>query len=166
MYSSIFQVGLKPIVSDEFITPDYFYDELHTFADFIDDEVEGDERKKEIRLLAKELSCVFDFDEENECLIRKGNADFEKFSHDWIAEIRDVANRIDDNSNTLCDAWSFGTYRLKKLLDNTHIGSYCRFYIDDYVEYAASVKELVGYGKQVMKEGEKLYFGAVIKFHF
>lgn len=155
MHSKIYQVSLEPISEDEYASPSDFYDNSSDFADYIGDEVEGDERKDSIDYLAEELSDVFDLDADNDALVFKG---LDKFKQQWMSAIREKAAAVTEE-NIL--EWR-PRYMLEQVCRETHIESSRRFSINVGVAYPMSdLIELVA----SMKPGQRLYIGAVIDYH-
>ena len=71
-HSRIFQVGIQPIEVDDYATSSDFYENSDSFAHYIGDEQEGDDRKEDIRYLANKLKDLFALDDDGETLTYKG----------------------------------------------------------------------------------------------
>ena len=159
MHSNIYQLSKKPIDKEEWVSSEYFYDNSQDFADYIGDEIKGDDRTECIKNLQHALSDIFDLD--GETLVYKGEDNMNKFLDDWAKEINKKAAGI---------TWSTilefpNLYRLECLTQRTHLDLEYRFFIEDYNSYAGPLSDLVEYAASKMKEGDRLQIGAVIDYH-
>lgn len=160
MHSNIYQISKKPIDKEEWVSPEYFYDNSQDFADYICDEKKGDDRTECIKNLQHALSDIFDL--EGETLVYKGKKKMKKFLDDWAKEI---------NKKAACITWSTilkfpNLFKLRQCTMNTHLVVDYRFYIEDYNSYGGPLFDLVDYIASSMKEGDRLYIGSVIDYHF
>lgn len=159
-HGNIYQLATKPIADDKKITPDEFYDNHDAYADWIGDEEEGEEREVCIRYLASELQGMFDLDEEEGVLVYKGIGNY---LQEWVDAIHEKAQAItvENVLNYLPRA------TLKDVLNGTHKDNTDRFVIEEYCGRCAEpMADLIEFVKDSMKPGDKLYFGAIIDFHY
>lgn len=156
MHSKIYQMSLKPIEKDDYVSPGHFYDKVYEFADYIGKAYDEQARKESILGLSEKLHEIFDLD--GEALVYKGMGSFVK---DWYSCIQRKANELNADKMDMLKL-----YHLYRLLERTHIDIYSRFYIEDLSEYAKPLPELINFIKNNMKSGDRLYIGAVIDYHF
>lgn len=161
MHSRIFQVSSSPIRKDERDIPDYFYDNSSDFADYIGDEIEGSDRKDDIKYLSETLSDLFDLDKSGLVLVYKGGMDV--FKRQWADAIRKAAEAVVAD-NVL---ESTPRYTVRMMCNETHLESSYRFKIEGWTSYAAPMDDLIEWiAYKKFKPGKKLYIGAVIDYHF
>lgn len=157
MHSKIFQIGLKPISKEDYVSPMDFYENSGDFADYIGEEYPEKERLNATEYLAEIFPELLDYVGDG-TLRYKGMG---TFLQDWADEIHSLAGEIKAD-NILKD---FHRFRLSELTERTHKGTHSRFYIEDWNGCASPASDLIEFlGKQ--KEGTLLYVGAVIDFHF
>lgn len=156
MHSNIFQVSATPISYDNFLTSEYFYEDAHDFADYIGDEYEDEARTEKIQLFAKHYKDLFDLD--GEVLVFKGLG---SFLHDWAEALKEAANKLNED-NILKE---LNLYRLERLTQTTHTDNDARFFIDDWNNYAGDFGDFISWLSR-LEVGTRIYFGAVIDFHF
>jgi len=157
MHDKIFQIGLKPISKEDYVSPMAFYENSSDFADYIGDEYSEKERLETAEHLAKIFPELLDYVGDG-TLQYKGMG---TFLQDWVDEIKRQASEMTAN-NILKDIRLF---KLSKLTDTTHRGLNSRFYIEDWNELAGPATDLIEFLAR-QKEGTRLYVGAVIDFHF
>ena len=157
MHSRIFQISTRPI-EDDFLTPSSLYDNSSDFADYIGDELEGNERLECIEHLAETLSDLFDYDKADGTLIYKGLG---TFLDDWANAIKEQANAI--NADNILK--NLNLYKLESILNRTHRNIYYRFYSEDYNNYAGPASDLIEW-LNTLEKGTRLYIGSVIDYHF
>lgn len=163
-HGRIFQVSIKPIDADEWATPDDFYENSGDFADYIGDAQAGDDRQEDIDHLAETLAALFTQDKVGgDTLTYRGEAAMEQFKRDWCEAIREKTKAVLPQ-NIL--EWT-GRYDVRAVCNETHLRTGYRFKIEDWNgDYADTPAELICYVASKMKEGDKLYIGAVIDFHY
>lgn len=161
-HSRIYQVNVRPISEDEYVGSDDFYENSDDFANYIGDEVEGDERKEDIKHLGETLKDLFSLDEDSETLTYKGESAMEAFKQAWADCLREEAAQV--------TAGNILEYRsrnqVRATCKETHLRTSYRFYIEDYNELAEAAATLIAYVSDKMKTGDKLYVGAVIDYHY
>lgn len=158
MHSKIFQVSKNPINKEEYATPEMYYNNSQDFADYIGDEVDNPEERKEyIEYLSEVLDDIFDL--EGETLVYKG---LDKFLSDWVKDIKELANNF--NEQNISEAPNL--WKLKSIIERTHLDCYFRFDIHDWADgIADSLKSLIVYAKSQMQPGDRLYVGSIIDYH-
>lgn len=161
-HSRIFQVSIQPIEVDGYATSSDFYENSGDFADYIGDEQEGDDRKEDIGDLADTLRDLFTLDEDGETLTYKGETAMAAFKQAWADRLREEAAKV-TAENIL--EW-MPRYDVRRTCEETHLRTSYRFYIDGWNDCADSCDDLIEYVADKMKEGDKLYIGAVIDYHY
>lgn len=163
-HSRIFQVSIRPIEADDYASPSDFYDNSGDFADYIGDEVEGDDRLEDIDNLAHKLIDLFTLDEPGgDTLTYRGDDAMAAFTQRWAAAISDAAGKV--TARNILD-WQ-GRYDVKTVCEEAALNTSYRFKIEDWNgDYADTPAELVCYVASNMRKGDKLYIGAVIDFHY
>ena len=157
MHSKIYQISLKPLEKEDYLKPSDLYENSQDFADYIGDEFEGDSRIECIEYLSECLSEFFDY-VGNGTLLYKGMGDF---LTDWVEQIKLLADSITPE-NVLKE---LNLYYLSSVTEKTHKNMSSRFYIEDYNCFAGPLSDLVEF-LATRKEGEKIYVGSVIDYHF
>lgn len=157
MHSKIYQIGLKPINKEDYASSTDFYENSGDFADYIGDEYPEKERLEAVEGLAEILPEFFDYVGDG-TLRYKGMG---TFLLDWTKEIKRQANEM-TAENVLEDA---RRYKMSYIMSRTHRDIELRFYIEDWSGCAEPLGEFVKY-LSMIKEGTRLYVGAVIDFHF
>lgn len=157
MHGKIYQIGLKQISKEDYVSPTDFYENSSDFADYIGDEYPEKERLEDVEHLAEIFPELFDYVGDG-TLQYKGMG---TFLQDWVDEIKRQASEMTAD-NILKDIRLF---KLSKLTDTTHRGLDSRFYIEDWNGLAGPASDLIEFlAKQ--KEGTLIYVGSVIDFHF
>lgn len=157
MHSKIYQIGLRPVNVDDYVHPDEFYENSSDFADYIGDEYPEKERLEAAECLAETIPELFDYVGDG-ALRYKGMG---TFLLDWTKEIKRQANEMTAES-VLEDA---RRYKMSYIMSRTHLDIELRFYIEDWSGCAEPFGEFVKY-LSTIKDGARLYVGAVIDFHF
>ena len=161
--SRIFQVSIQPIAVDDFAQSSDFYENSGDFADYIGDEQEGDERKEDVKHLAHTLRYLFTLDEGGDTLTYRGEKAMEAFKERWATAIGDAAGKV--TAANILD-WQL-RYDVKRVCEEAALYTSYRFKIEDWNgDYADTPAELISYVASKMKEGDKLYIGAVIDYHY
>jgi hypothetical protein len=162
-HSRIFQVSIQPIEVDDYAVSSDFYENSGDFADYIGDEQEGDDRKDDIGHLADTLRDLFTLDEDGEALTYKGETAMAAFKQAYADCLREEADKV-TAENIL--EWQT-RYEVRAISKETHLRTDYRFKIEDWNgDFADTPAELISYVADKMKEGEKLYIGAVIDYHY
>ena len=158
MHSKIYQVGLKPMSEDDYVNEEHFLESSSSYADYIGDALEGEERKECIKNLAESLKEIFDYNEEEEALVYKGMG---TFIHDWYEDIKAEVNCLNEN-----EVHGIVLARIRNATRQTHLRLCSRFYIENWNDAADPLAELIEYVSWKMEVGDKLYIGNVIDFHW
>ena len=162
MHSKIFQIGSKPIKKVDYSCPEDYYDVCDDFADYIGDEVTGEDRKDTINSLAEMLKDVFDRVGSG-VFAYKGEDSLRKFKQAWADELRRQAGSL--SSDNLFQNQRL--YLLRAATEETHLRSSFRVDIVGWTGGTAySFGELFEYAASELKEGDRIYVGAVIDFHY
>ena len=157
MHSKIYQIGLKPISKEDYVSSTDFYENSDDFADYIGDKYPEEERLEAAENLAGIFPELFDYIGDGS-LRYKGMG---TFLQEWADKIHSLAGEI-TKDNIMKGLHRF---RLSRLTATTHKEINSRFYIEDWNGCAGPASDLIEFlGCQ--KEGTLLYVGAVIDFHF
>ena len=163
MHSKIYQIARKPIGVENYVGSDKFYDNSSDFADYIGDEMVGDDRRDCIGSLASSLADLFDLDAEHDALVFKGKAALGTFRRKWVERIHAEAAKI----TTLNVLSGHLRFELEEVCNQTHKRLESRFYIVGWNDYAAPLEDLIQFvAHENMIKGSRLYIGAVIDFHY
>lgn len=163
-HSRIYQISGKRIAKDDYASPSDFYDNSSDFADYIGDEIEDeDDRKEDIGYLANELSDLFDLSDDGKALVYKGAEAVKKFKQEWADAIRQAAQEITaDNALESQTRWN-----LRSICEETHLRSSRRVSIEEWNTCASPMDELIEWvDYKKFKTGKKIYVGAVIDYHY
>lgn len=160
MHGRIFQISSQPINEEDFVSSDYFYDNSSDFADYIGDEIEGEEREEEIKDFADLLSDVFTL-KGNNVLEFRGTDALNDFLKVWVDKIKSAA--LDLNTDNILRLSTL--YNIRSLTKHTHLASYYRVAIEDD-DYTSPLADLFINVVDGLKEGDCLYIGAVIDYHY
>lgn len=154
MHSSIFEIRTERIEREDWMTEDVLYDDANIdYVEPFDDE----QRKEEIKGLVNDVlpqgmfTLVGD-----DVLVYNGGA--EEWEKKMAAEIRKKAATIGDDIY----GWS-STYRETRKLMNNPLDTTYRFVLWNNT-ISDNSYELM-YMVSTLKEGEKLYVGAVFDYH-
>ena len=156
MHSTIYQISDKPIEIDNFLYSEYFYDNSNNFADYIGDEYKDERRTEKIEDFAEYYKDLFDLD--GEVLVFKGLG---SFLNDWAEAIKKAASELTAD-NILK---GLNLYHLGGMTERTHLDTYSRFYIEDWNNCAGDFGDFISWLSH-LDVGTRLYFGALIDFHF
>lgn len=152
MHNSIFQLSASPIDADEFITEDSFEpSEISDFADYVQ-EFDGD------------LSKAYDefpflgamFTRDGDKLICKGCDDVFRTWHKAVC--KEMENLSEEGLKDGMNTWRMGT-----LLNEPF--TLDRFYLEEK-GYPIDSSEFLQYCAKNLKEGDTLYLGGVLDFHW
>jgi len=155
-------LATKPISKDKYVKPEDFYENHEDYAEYIDDAEEGEEREDDIGYLTRKLSDIFE-PAGKDCLVYKGEEAMQAFKRKWVDGIHEKAQAITVESVQR----SFLRTALIDYVNLTHLDTWDRVVIEEWAgKFAHPMSELVLYVAEHMKEGDKLYFGAVIDFGY
>ena len=152
MHNNIFQLSASPINADDFITESSFEpSEIDDFADYVQ-EPDGD------------LSKVYDefpflgtmFTRDGDKLICKGCDDVFRTWHKAVCQ--EVGKLSEEGLKDGMNTW-----RVKQLL--TVPFTRARFYLEEQ-GYPMDSSEFLQYCAKNLKEGDTLYLGGVLDFHW
>jgi len=162
MHYDIFQLSKIPVKQDEYISADKIsnVDDFFSWADYIGDEREGDIRKECIVSLAKRTNGVFSLNDDYS-LTYNGEEALRAFLTEWAENLRELTAKLNaDNILT-----EMNLYKIKDRCDRTHVEDWCRYYIEEWNGYAAPFCDVFGWARCCLKEGDRVYIGAVYDFH-
>ena len=159
MHSKIFQISNAPIDVDDYSSPECYYDNSE-FADYIGEPIKGETREECIKYLAESLSDIFSYD--GKALVYKGNDALHEFKRKWLEAIREITDKL--TAGNLME--EHNVYRLRRLTLQTHLDSSFRFDINEWNGWAGPMEDLVEYAGYQLKEGDRIYVGAVIDYHY
>ena len=162
MHSKIFQISNKPIDKEDYKSPDTYYDNSGDFADYIGDEIEGEDRKDALGYLAKLLEGVFRQVHPG-VFAYKGADAMAAFKQKWADYIKEFASDLTAD-NLFCDQ---RLYMIRKITEETHLGTSYRVDIAHWAEGVAyPFGELFEYAASKLKKGDRIYIGAIIDYHY
>ena len=162
MHSKIFQISSKPISKKDYTDPSTYDDNSSDFADYIGVEVADDEREQYIGYLADNLKDIFT-PVGRGVLAYKGEDAMRKFKQEWADAIKQQAEELTAD-NILCN---YRLYRISNAIDATHIGTNYRVDIEDWCGGRADpFAELIEWAAYQLKEGDRIYIGAIIDYHY
>lgn len=154
MHNKIYQIERERVNAEDFITiADFSPEEYDHFADWIDG-VDEDNYEE----LYKRLENLFDG-----VFVRNGDEltymGAEKFMGDWLASIKSIVLPMTVDKMRY---WQ-EMYKLHSIIDNTHIRTQTKIYIDGQVrDFGDFMRDVFA----EMKVGDKLYLGGIIDFHW
>lgn len=153
MHNNIFQLSASPIDADEFITESSFEpSEIDDFADYVR-EPDGDLFKAYDEFPF--LGTMFTRDEDK--LVFKGCGDTLDV---WRTAIRQEMEKLCDGGSEHMD----DTYGAVQIL--TEPFTHDRFYLNEYYNYPMDSSEFLQYCANNLKEGDVLYLGGILDFHW
>lgn len=162
MHSKIFQISNKPIDKEDYQSPDTYYDNSGDFADYIGDEITGKNREDALGYLAELLKDVFKR-EYPDVFRYKGPEAMQKFKQAWADELRRQAGLLTPD-NLFRDQ---NLFRLRETTQETHLRTGYRVDIAHWAEGVAyPFGELFEYAASQLKQGDRIYIGAIIDYHY
>lgn len=162
MHSKIFQISSRPISKDDYASPSRYYENSNDFADYIGDEVADEDRENEIGWFANVVKDVFTAVGDG-VLAYKGKKALQAFKQKWADGIKAVTNELTVDNLFM----STSLYRIGEMTTRTHMMSDYRVDIGDWCSGAAyPLGELFEYADSQLKEGDYIYIGAIIDYHF
>lgn len=162
MHGKIFQIGNKPIDTDDYKCPDDYYDHHEPWADYIGDEVEDeDDRHTYIENVAALLEGVFTLNEDYS-LTYMGKDALRGFLGKWADRLRELTAGLTAD-NILKDQ---RLWEVRHTCTDTHEETSYRFDIEDWNGWAAPFEDLIDYANSQLKKGDRIYVGAIIDYHY
>lgn len=161
MHSKIFQIGKKPIDKDEYDSPSDFYDNSSDFADYIGDPVGDEDRDEYVGYLAHALRGVFK-PAGRDCLVYLGENALRTFLQEWADKIKCMANELTAD-NILKN---LRLYNIRATTNDTHRREDFRIHIEEWNGWAGPFGDIIEWAACQLKEGDKIYVGAIIDYHF
>lgn len=161
MHSKIFQVGTKPISKDDYASPSDFYDNSSDFADYIGEPIDDNEREEYVGYLAHALRGVFK-PAGRDCLVYLGDDALNAFLQEWADDIRRQANEL-TAENIMKDV---RLYNIRATTKETHRLEDFRIHIEEWNGWAGPFGDIIEFANNQLKEGDKIYVGAIIDYHF
>ena len=162
MHSKIFQISNKPIDKDDYQDPETYYDNSGDFADYIGDEITGEEREEAIGYLADLLKDVFTH-EGGGVFCYEGKEAMQAFKQAWADELRRQAGLLTPENLFK----SQRLYNIRKITEETHLGTSYRVDIKDWTgDISYPFGELFEYANSQIKAGDRIYVGAIIDYHY
>jgi len=162
MHGKIFQIDTKPISRDEYVSPEEFYDNSSDFADYIGDEVTDRQARKDyVGYLAGDLKGVFK-PAGKDCLVYLGKEALRKFLQDWADDIKAKAAELTADNILKQER----LYKIRATTKETHRRTDYRVYIDEWNGWAGPFEGIIEWAANQLKEGDKIYVGAIIDYHY
>ena len=161
MHGKIFQIGRKPIDKEDYASPDMYYDNSSDFADYIGDAVDEEGRNYHIGWLGNQIKDVFTPVGDG-VFAYKGEKALQAFKQEWADEIKKLTDGL-TGENLFRDG---NLYHIRAITKETHVGSAYRFDIGEWCDGVAyPFGELFEYAACKLKEGDRIYVGAIIDYH-
>jgi hypothetical protein len=157
MHSKIYQIGLEPMTVENYVHPDFFYENSSDFADYIGNEIYGDIREEFVKHLSDLFPGVLEYVAKS-TLRYKGVS---IFTEQWVKEIKGLAKELTPE-NLLKDVRRL---HFVKVLKKTHMCLDSRFFIENWNGYAGPASDLIGFLSRQRVE-TLIYVGSVIDFHW
>ena len=161
MHGKIFQISAEPISREDYVSPDDFYENSSDFADFIGEEVNGEVREDCVGYLAHDLRGVFTAVGRDH-LVYLGDDALRKFLQEWADYIKAQAAEL--TADNIMNGMRLAKIRLTT--KDTHRQSNYRAYIEGWNGWAGPLADLIGYAANKLKEGDSIYIGAIIDYHY
>lgn len=162
MHSKIFQISNTVIYKEDYKSPDTYIDNSGDFADYIGEEITGEDREDALNYLADLLKDVFKR-EYSDVFRYKGPDAMEKFKQAWADELRRQAGLL-THDNLFRDQ---NLFKIRKVTEETHLGTSYRVDIANWAEGVAyPFGELFEYAASQLKQGDCIYIGAIIDYHY
>lgn len=160
MHSKIFQISNKPISKDDYTSPETYYDNSGDFADYIGDEIEGEEREDCVGYLAHDLRGVFTA-AGRDCLVYLGRDALQAFLQEWADDIKAKAAELTADNILVKQR----LYNIRATTKETHRRTDYRVHIEEWNGCAGPFGDIIEWASQ-LKEGDHIYVGAVIDYHY
>lgn len=159
-HSRIFQISSTPICPDDYKRPDDYY-ENSDFADYIGDEVTGEERDDDIGHLADTVKDVFTPIGQG-VLAYRGKEAMNEFKRKWAETLKKEADEMTAENIT----HNMQMFRIGRLTEETHLLSDYRVDITNWTSCAYPLSELFVWAENCLEEGDHVYIGSVIDYHY
>ena len=162
MHSKIFQISSEPIDKENYNSPSDYYDNSGDFADYIGDELTDERREDAIGYLADLLKDVFT-PSGRDTLTYKGEEALRQFKQKWADRIKAMANEL--TADNLFSEQRL--YLIQSVATETHLRTAYRVDIQDWCGGVAyPFGELFEWAASQLKEGDRIYIGAIIDYHY
>ena len=163
-HSRIYQISSKRIAKDDYASSSDFWDNSSDFADYIGDEIEDeDDRKEDIKYLANTLNDLFDLSHDGKALVYKGEEAMQKFKQKWADAIQQAEQEITADSVTK----TMPRWVLRSICKDTHLRSSYRVSIEEWNGCAGPMADMIEWlATSNFKAGRKIYIGAIIDYHY
>lgn len=162
MHSKILQIGREPIAKDDYRTPDDYMENSDDFADYIGDEITGDERQECVGKFADMVKDVFT-PVGRDTLAYRGKDALKAFKQKWADKIRSLADGL-TTENMLQKQRLFN---IEEITKRTHLDSDYRVDITGWCDGVAyPLGELFEFADSQLEEGDRIFIGAVIDYHY
>lgn len=161
MHSKILQISSKPIGKDDYTNPDMYTDTNDSFYDYIGDLVEGEERDDSVGHLAELLKGVFK-PAGRDCLVYLGGEALGRFLQSWANELKAQANEL--TADNILNEQRLNI--ISATTKETHLRTGYRVHIEEWNGWAGPFGDLIEWAACNLKEGDMIYVGAVIDYHY
>ena len=162
MHSKIFQISSKPISKADYKVSEDYYEGHDSWADYIGDEVDDKEEREDcVGYLAHELRGVFTAVGRDH-LVYLGEDALHSFLQEWADDIKARAAELTAD-NILADQRLFN---IRATTNKTHRCSSYRVHIEEWNGYAGPFKDIIEWAANELKEGDSIYIGAIIDYHY
>ena len=162
MHSKIFQIANKHIDKEDYQSPDAYYDNSGDFADYIGDEITGEDRKESLSHLTELLKDVFRQVRPG-VYAYKGEEAMQTFKQAWADGIKSMADSL--TADNLFKSQRL--FNIRQVTEETHL---CTSYRVDIADWADGVAypfgEIFEYAASQLKQGDRIYVGAIIDYHY
>lgn len=160
MHSKIFQISSKPISKDEYTDSETYYE--NSFADYIGDEVKDEQEREDcVGYLAHALRGVFTAVGRDH-LVYLGKDALHSFLQEWANDIKLQASDLTaDNILT-----NQRLYNIRATTNETHRRTSYRVHIEEWNGYAGPFENIIEWAASELKEGDSIYIGAIIDYHY
>lgn len=162
MRISIYQISNTPICPDEWAKPETYEDNSDDFADYIGRTLEGEDRAEYIENFGNITKGVFE-KVGDEVFRYKGKEAMREFKQAWCDAIKKAAEELTPENmhenNRL--------FELEKLMTKTHLNVDSRVNVVDWCGgMAYPFAELMLYADNHLNEGDCIYLGSIVDFHY
>lgn len=161
-HGKIFQIGLEPIPAEKHVKPDHFVEHCEDYADYIGDAREGDERQECIDYLAGVIRELF-IHMGGSLFVYKGPKALKAFKRKWAAAIHKQARAVTVENLTKYNPRAM----VRTVMYGTHHKNEDRYVMHFWTgEAAEPLSDFVEMCEELLQEGQPIYIGAVIHFHY
>jgi hypothetical protein len=159
MHSNIFQISTKPISKERYTNPDNFEGGDMTSLDYAYD-IEAEQRSEIIRILAENIlpKGMFTLNPDSETLTYNGG--MAEWKKEYICNIHNKAKEV--NEKNVMD-WVGKAFHLQMAIVDP-LDTAFLFITEEYAsaERSRELMRLI----DCLQEGEQLYIGAILGYHF